>query len=282
VQLLSDIGALPSLPVHITVRVRYLTGTPQAVGQLAKAPADQLYVTGAHASVAEQFLLVSGFAKSVEQFVADAATLPSLSTTQVTVRSSVILGEPQAVGQSAKASADQLCVTGAHASQVFVSGIFSSVQKVSDVAALPSLPMQLTVRDSVLSLVLQLIGQSGKSSADQLYVTTGHASVAAQVLLISGFASVQFVSDATLLSLARQVTVRERVLLAEPHVEGQSANASMDQLYVKHASVVEQFFVDGSFASVQLVSDAATLPSLSTQVTVRSSVLWVKPQAVGQ
>ena len=93
----------------------------------------------------------------------------------------------------------------------------------------------------------------------------------------------QFVSDATLLSLARQVTVRERVLLAEPHVEGQSANASMDQLYVKHASVVEQFFVDGSFASVQLVSDAATLPSLSTtQVTVRSSVLLDEPQAVGQ
>ena len=210
VQLESSDAATESLPMHTTLRVFVVSGTPQLVGHAGKRPASQLYVT--HAAVAGQWLCTAGLA--AVQLATSEVTLPS-SPLQSTVRVFVVADRPHVAGQLGKSDASQLYSVQAAVAghRLCVTGL-AAVQLATSEATLPSSPLHSTVRVFVVADRPHVAGQPGKSGASQPDVM--QAALAAHVLVVSGLGPVQLSEDAVLPSLPMQSTCRVSVASGSP------------------------------------------------------------------
>jgi hypothetical protein len=216
------------------------------------------------------------------QLVSDKAAMPSLRT-HATVRVTRDLAESQFVGQAAKSAATQLYVTqAAVAAHTFDTDGFACVQLDSIEAALPSLPMHTTARVCVDSAAPQSAGHtSANSAATQLYAM--QSAVAAQILVLNGFACVQVESvEAAMPLLPMHDTARVCVDSPKPQSVEQAAKSAAIQLYVTQAAVATQTFVVAGFACVQLESVEAAMPLLPMHVTARDCVDSAVAQSFGQ
>jgi hypothetical protein len=142
--------------------------------------------------------------------------------------------------------------------------------------------MHTTARVCVDSAAPQSAGHtSANSAATHLYAM--QSAVAAQILVLNGFACVQVESvEAAMPSLPMHDTARVCVDSPKPQSVEQAAKSAAIQLYVAQDEVATQTFVAAGFACVQLESVEAAMPLLPMHVTARDCVDSPKPQSFGQ